>query len=95
LLPFRERRGSTRPALAAAARLDGLGAAGLHLPHVLERFREADSARVGAGSGLGLAIALENARLLGGNIPVSSDVQRGSVFWLVLPLGSAGDVSGL
>jgi signal transduction histidine kinase len=66
-----------------------------YLPHVLERFCKADSARAGAGSGLGLAIALENARFLGGNIRVSSDAQRGSVFWLVLPLGSAGEVSGL
>ena len=64
-----------------------------HLPHVFERFYKADSARVGAGSGLGLAIALENARLLGGNISVSSDAERGSVFRLTLPLGPAGDVS--
>jgi len=64
-----------------------------HLPRVLERFCKADSARVGAGSGLGLAIALENARLPGGNIRVTSDVQRGSAFRLVLPLGPAGDVS--
>jgi two-component system sensor histidine kinase MtrB len=64
-----------------------------HLPHVFERFYKADSARVGAGSGLGLAIARENARLLGGNISVSSDVERGSVFRLTLPLGPAGDVS--
>jgi two-component system sensor histidine kinase MtrB len=64
-----------------------------HLPHVFERFYKADSARTSAGSGLGLAIAHENARLLGGNISVSSDVQRGSVFRLVLPLGPAGDVS--
>jgi two-component system sensor histidine kinase MtrB len=56
---------------------------------------KADSARTGAGSGLGLAIAQENARLLDGNIRVSSDVERGSVFRLVLPLGSAGDVSEL
>ena len=73
----------------------GPGISPEHLPHVLERYCKADSARAGAGSVLGLAIALENARLLGGNIRVSSDVQRGSVFWLVLPLGSAGDVSGL
>jgi len=73
----------------------GPGISPEHLPHVLERFCKADSARAGAGSDLGLAIALENARLLGGNIRVTSGVQRGSVFWLVLPLGSAGDVSGL
>lgn len=64
-----------------------------HLPHVFERFYKADSARTSAGSGLGLAIALENARLLGGNISVSSDVGRGSVFQLTLPLGPTGDVS--
>jgi len=66
-----------------------------HLPHVFERFYKADSARTSAGSGLGLAIAQENARLLGGHISVTSDVRRGSVFRLVLPLGSAGDVSEL
>jgi signal transduction histidine kinase len=64
-----------------------------YLPHVFERFYKADSARTSAGSGLGLAIALENARLLGGNISVSSDVKRGSVFRLTLPLRPAGDVS--
>ena len=64
-----------------------------HLPHVFERFYKADSARTSPGSGLGLAIALENARLLGGNISVSSDVKRGSVFRLTLPLRPAGDVS--
>jgi signal transduction histidine kinase len=64
-----------------------------HLPHVFERFYKADSARASAGSGLGLAIALENARLLGGDISASSDVERGSVFRLTLPLGAAGDVS--
>jgi two-component system sensor histidine kinase MtrB len=57
------------------------------LPHVFERFYKADSARTSAGSGLGLAIALENARLLGGTISVTSDVRRGSVFRLTLPLG--------
>ena len=64
-----------------------------HLPHIFERFFKADSARASAGSGLGLAIAFENARLLGGNISVSSDVERGSVFRLTLPLGPATNVS--
>ena len=63
------------------------------LPLIFERFYKADSARASAGSGLGLAIALENARLLDGDISVSSDVRRGSAFRLTLPLGLAGDVS--
>jgi two-component system sensor histidine kinase MtrB len=71
----------------------GPGIAPEHLPHVFERFYKADSARTRRGSGLGLAIALENARLLGGNISVSSDIERGSVFRLTLPLCPAGDVS--
>lgn len=57
------------------------------LPLVFERFYKGDSARAGTGSGLGLAIALENARLLGGDISVTSDDRHGSVFRLTLPLG--------
>lgn len=62
------------------------------LPLIFERFYKADSARAAAGSGLGLAIALENARLLGGDIGVSSDMRHGSVFRLTIPMGHADDV---
>jgi signal transduction histidine kinase len=72
------------------ARLDvadeGQGIASADVPHIFERFYKADSARTGPGSGLGLAIALESARLLGGDISVSTQVGRGSVFRLVVPL---------
>jgi len=70
----------------------GPGIPAEHVAHVFERFYKADSARAGAGSGLGLAIALENARLIGGNISVRSDVERGSVFRLTLPMEPADDV---
>jgi two-component system sensor histidine kinase MtrB len=56
------------------------------LPHVFDRFYKADSSRAGPGSGLGLAIALENARLLGGNLDVWSEVGRGTRFTLRLPV---------
>ena len=65
---------------------EGPGIAPEHLPHVFERFYKADAARAGAGSGLGLAIARENARLLGGDVEVASDVGRGSRFTLRLPV---------
>lgn len=71
----------------------GPGIAPEHLPHVFERFYKADPARSGGGSGLGLAIALENARLLGGNVSVSGGVAGGSIFRLTLPFGAVGDVS--
>jgi signal transduction histidine kinase len=55
------------------------------LPHVFDRFYKADMARAGPGSGLGLAIALENARLLGGDIEVWSEVGTGTRFTLRVP----------
>jgi two-component system, OmpR family, sensor histidine kinase MtrB len=59
------------------------------LPHVFDRFYKADSSRAGPGSGLGLAIALENARLLGGDLDVWSEVGRGTRFTLRLPVTPA------
>jgi len=65
---------------------DGPGIAPEHLPHLFERFYKADAARSGGGTGLGLAIAQENARLLGGEIHVSSELGAGSRFTLWLPV---------
>jgi signal transduction histidine kinase len=55
-----------------------------HLPHLFDRFYKADAARSGRGTGLGLAIAQENARLLGGEIQVRSEVGEGTRFTLRL-----------
>jgi signal transduction histidine kinase len=68
------------------------------LPHVFDRFYKTDPSRASPGSGLGLAIALENARLLGGDIDVWSEVGTGTRFTLRLPVtkplqGSEGGVS--
>jgi signal transduction histidine kinase len=64
----------------------GAGIAPDELPHVFERFYKADPARAAPGSGLGLAIALENARLLGGDIDLWSEVGTGTRFTLRLPV---------
>jgi two-component system sensor histidine kinase MtrB len=62
----------------------GPGIAREDLPHLFDRFYKADRARTGHGTGLGLAIALENARLLGGDISVASEPGVGSRFTLRL-----------
>jgi two-component system sensor histidine kinase MtrB len=65
---------------------DGPGIEPEHLPHLFERFYKADASRSGSGTGLGLAIAQENARLLGGEINVQSELGAGSRFTLLLPV---------
>jgi two-component system sensor histidine kinase MtrB len=78
---------------------DGPGIAPEHLPHLFERFYKADAARAGRGTGLGLAIAQENARLLGGEIEVASELGKGTRFTVTLPVAKPlhdgdGAVSG-
>jgi two-component system, OmpR family, sensor histidine kinase MtrB len=67
----------------------GPGIAVEQLPHVFERFYKADPSRAGGGSGLGLAIALQNARLLGGDIDAWSEAGAGSRFTLRLPVAES------
>ena len=59
-----------------------------HLSHLFERFYRADSSRSRdqGGYGLGLAIAQAVARAHRGEISVSSDSVRGTVFLVSLPL---------
>jgi signal transduction histidine kinase len=60
-----------------------------HLPHVFERFYrvEATRPRYGSskGSGLGLAIAKSIVENHGGKIGVSSQLGKGTTFWVELP----------
>ena len=78
----------------------GPGIPSEHLAHLFERFYKADPSRAGTGSGLGLSIALENARLLGGDIEVWSEAGVGSRFTFWLPVaeslpGSDGPVASM
>jgi heavy metal sensor kinase len=68
----------------------GPGIAPEHLPRLFERFYRADDARSRAtgGVGLGLAICEWIARAHHGELSVRSEVGRGSVFTLQLPLAS-------
>ena len=72
----------------------GVGIPNDQLRFIFEKFRQVDgsgSRRVG-GTGLGLAIVRELAKVLGGNVHVSSVLGRGSKFLVELP-GVLGDES--
>ena len=66
----------------------GIGIPSEHLPYVFERFYRVDKAhsRAQGGSGLGLAIAKYVAEAHGGKIDVESQVGKGSIFQVTLPL---------
>ncbi|HZJ52602.1 MAG TPA: ATP-binding protein [Myxococcaceae bacterium] len=71
---------------------DGQGIHPDFLPHVFERFRQADATatRVHGGLGLGLAIVRHLVELHGGTVSAGSDGEgHGSTFTVRLPLGSA------
>ena len=67
----------------------GIGIAREFLPHVFERFRQADAgiAREHGGLGLGLSIARQLAEMHGGTIEAfSAGVDQGSTFRIRIPL---------
>jgi signal transduction histidine kinase len=67
----------------------GIGIAGKSLPGVFEKFKRTDASftRSNDGLGLGLYIAKKFIELLGGEIKVSSELGKGSIFKVALPCG--------
>ncbi|MGH7219794.1 MAG: sensor histidine kinase, partial [Nitrospiraceae bacterium] len=74
--------------VAVAVEDTGHGIESEHLPHLFERFYRTDWARAkdAGGTGLGLPIVKEIAEAHGGTISVTSQVNKGSVFTLRLPV---------
>ena len=67
---------------------NGIGIAGEELPHIFNRYYQADNlekSRTG-GTGIGLALTRELVRALGGDIGVESEVGKGTTFTVVLPV---------
>jgi heavy metal sensor kinase len=71
----------------------GQGIAHDHLPHIFERFYRTDRARAkdSGGAGLGLAIVKEIIEAHKGSVKVESEVGKGSVFTIILPVLSGND----
>ena len=66
----------------------GVGISEEKLPHIFDRFFQADnsSTRQFEGSGLGLAIVKELVELHGGTISVESKLNNGTTFYISLPI---------
>ena len=65
----------------------GIGMSPIHTKRVFDAFAQADSSttRKYGGTGLGLAISKQFSKLLGGDITVHSEVEKGTVFTVFLP----------
>jgi signal transduction histidine kinase/class 3 adenylate cyclase/CheY-like chemotaxis protein len=69
----------------------GVGIEPDELPHIFDRFRQAEggAAREYAGTGIGLALVKEIAELHGGEVSAHSSPGKGSAFRVTIPLGKA------
>jgi signal transduction histidine kinase len=74
-----------------AVRDTGTGIPADEIPNLFERFHRVKGARGRSleGSGIGLALVQELVKLHGGAVRVESEIDRGSVFIVTIPLGSA------
>ena len=64
----------------------GVGIAAEHLPHVFDNFFRVPDQSRGHGTGLGLAIVREIVLAHGGEVSCESEVGKGTVFSLTLPI---------
>lgn len=74
--------------LSVAIKDKGTGIAAEDIPYVFDHFYRGDKSRdrKSGGSGLGLAIVKQLVEIHGGQVAVTSEVDKGSIFEVLLPL---------
>ncbi len=77
-----------RKSIVITVKDTGIGIAKKDLPSIFDRFYRADEShnRATGGSGLGLAIVSESVYALNGEITVESEVGKGTIFTIILPI---------
>jgi len=77
-----------KPSLVISFADTGKGIEAKHLPHIFDRFYRADESRsrTEGGTGLGLAIVKQMVEAHSGQVWVESEPEKGSTFYISLPL---------
>lgn len=72
----------------------GVGIAEADLPHVFDRFHQAENSSRSQGLGIGLALSKELVEAHGGRLRVTSQLGKGSRFTVQLPAAAAAEDEG-
>ena len=85
-----DRRSATGPCLRVEVEDTGPGISADELGKLFRHFEQTKTGQqAGTGTGLGLAISREFVRLMGGDITLTSEVGKGSIFAIQLPLNES------
>ena len=86
-----------KPYLQIVVKDTGLGITAKDLPHIFDRFYQADNmvTGMGQGTGIGLSLTKELVKLMGGSIQVLSKVDKGSTFTILLPITNQAELEYL
>jgi len=77
---------NNKPILEIQVKDNGIGIAAEQLPHIFDRFHQVNTTYENQGTGIGLALTKELVNNMGGNIAVTSVLDKETVFYLKFPI---------